>query len=366
MGRSIAVATVGVCVLAVIYAFAVRRRPAFSLPALGATLLVAGAWSGYYAMAGKPVPGFPSAVVRIDDRPGPAGPGGAAAFRQETVSNSWTAVPAVELALFGAWSAGFAVRSRRARIRQLRARAEDLERDRDRQAALAAATERARISREVHDVVAHGLAVIVIQAQVAGASLDDPPEPARAALDAIVAIGRDSLADLRRVLAAVGEADDADGGADQVWQPQPGLARLPALLDRMNQAGTAVRLSVEGDPVRLPTSVDRSVFRIVQEALTNTVKHAGAGARAEIVLDYGASEISVEIRDDGRGSAATVPDSRARGLGLPGMRERVRLLGGRFSAGPGSEGGFGVRATLPLRQPDREPRTLASRPGRIA
>jgi signal transduction histidine kinase len=253
------------------------------------------------------------------------------------------------LALLAAWSTGSGARNRRAYQEQLRARARDLERERDQQAELAAAAERSRISREMHDVVAHGLSVIVIQAQGAAAALHDAPAETEAALDAIVAIGRESLADMRRVLAAVGEADDT-------WHPAPGLGQLPALVRRIDQAGTRVRLRVHGRPAGLPAAVDLSAYRIIQEALTNTIKHAGGGAAAKVAVTYGQTHVRLEVSDNGCGPP--FPSTSSGGNGLRGMRERTRLLGGSFEAGPGPDGGFAVKALLPIHRPDETPRTI--------
>ncbi|MEU8386411.1 histidine kinase, partial [Streptosporangium sp. NPDC048865] len=216
--------------------------------------------------------------------------------------------------------------------------ARDLEREREQSGALAVAAERGRISRELHDVVAHGLSLIVIQAQGGAATLDVEPAETRAALAAIVHTGRESLADMRRVLGALGEVGDA-------WHPQPGLAHLPALVDQVRRTGTGVRLDIEGVAVSLPAPLDLSAYRIVQEALTNVMKHAGPGASASVVLAYAASALDIRVADDG--VAVPVRGTR-QGNGIGGMRERVRLLGGHFGAGPLPGGGFEVRATLPI------------------
>jgi len=252
---------------------------------------------------------------------------------------AWDDLPGLGLTLIAAWAIGSGTRSRRAYLDELRARAVYLEREQGQRAVLAVAAERGRISRELHDVVAHGLSVMVIQAQGGAAALDNRPADTRAALDAIVKTGRDSLADMRRVLGTVGEVDDA-------WHPQPGLARLPALLAQVREAGTPVRLRIDGVPVPLPSTVDLSAYRIVQEALTNTMNHASAGASAEVVVTYAGSAVCVDVSDDGLG----VGHGDGRGNGLRGMRERVKLLGGRLDAGPGPQGGFIVRVTLPIEE----------------
>ncbi|GIJ50384.1 hypothetical protein Val02_72700 [Virgisporangium aliadipatigenens] len=252
----------------------------------------------------------------------------------------WNDLPALIITLIASWAIGSGARSRRAHLDELHAHAADLERQADQQAALAVAAERSRLSRELHDVVAHGLSVMVIQAQGAAAALEKRPEATRTALEAIVKTGRDSLTDMRRVLATVDQVDDA-------WRPQPGLAALPALLDQVREAGTPVRLHVTGDPVPLPSTVDLSVYRIVQEALTNTMKHGGADARAEVVLSYTDESVEIAVTDDGTEVIRLGADPGG-GNGLRGMRERIRLLGGSFEAGRRASG-FGIRAVLPLR-----------------
>jgi signal transduction histidine kinase len=336
-------------VLVLLYTVAAHRPRVVSLFALGAVAVLVAGWSTYYAVHGRVAPGLPSTVVQVVHRPdSPAIPGQVSTLRRDPSGNAGNTMGVYGLALLAAWSTGSGTRNRRAYQEQLRARARDLERERDQQAELAAAAERGRISREMHDVVAHGLSVIVIQAQDAAAALHDAPGATEAALDAIVTIGRDSLADMRRVLAAVGEADDT-------WHPAPGLGQLPALIGRIDQAGTPVRLRLHGTPVDLPAAVDLSAYRIVQEALTNTIKHAGAGAAAEVSVTYGRTDVRVEVRDNGHGLPFSSPATSGGGNGLRGMRERTRLLGGSFNAGPGPGGGFVVEALLPIHRPDETP-----------
>jgi signal transduction histidine kinase len=236
---------------------------------------------------------------------------------------------------------GTSVRNRREHLRTLEQRAADLERERDQRAALATAAERARISRELHDVVAHGLSVIVVQAQGAAAALERHPERTAAALRAVIATGRDSLAEMRRLL-GVARRDPAE---DPQRAPQPGIGALPALVDQVRAAGTTVTLRIDGDPVVLPAGLDLSVYRIVQEALTNTIKHAGAGARATVALGFAPQELRVEVTDDGAGPA---PSAAGEGNGLRGIAERVTLFGGELVTGPAEGGGFRVRVALPL------------------
>ena len=324
-----------------LYTVAVRYGWALSLLVLSGMLLFA-LGSSTFAVTKVTSTQMPPKEFR-DDRPLPDEDLGPTPFPGNHPTQEWAIawndLPGLALTLIAAWAIGSGTRSRRAYLDQLRARAVDLERERGQQAVLAAAAERGRISRELHDVVAHGLSVMVIQAQGGAAALDNRPADTRAALDAIVKTGRDSLADMRRVLGAVGEVDDA-------WHPQPGLAQLPALLTQVREAGTPVRLRVDGAPVPLPSTVDLTAYRIVQEALTNTMNHAGAGASADVVVAYAESAVHIVVSDDGGGNG----HSDGRGNGLRGMRERVKLLGGRFDAGPGPQGGFTVRVALPVEE----------------
>jgi signal transduction histidine kinase len=251
---------------------------------------------------------------------------------------------ALEPALFLgiAWAVGDGARTRRLHLATLEQRAADLERERDQRSALAVAAERARISRELHDVVAHGITVMVVQAQGAAAALHSHPDRTAVALTNVIDTGRASLAEMRRLLGlARGEAD-----GDARLAPQPGVGALPALIDQVRGAGTPVELLVEGDPVPLPAAVDLSVYRIVQEALTNIRKHAGDGASATVRLAFQPTRVEVEVADDGQGPAAAIRTA-ADGNGLRGIAERVEALGGSIAAGPRG-GGFGLHAQLPL------------------
>jgi signal transduction histidine kinase len=240
------------------------------------------------------------------------------------------------LLLVLAVAVGMATRNRRAHLATLEQRTADLEREQHQREALATAAERARITRELHDVVAHGLSVIVVQAQGAAAAQDRHPEHTAAALQDIIATGRASLAEMRRLLGVVRE--------DAQLAPQPGIGALPALVDQVRAAGTPVHFSVEGEPVPLPAGVDLSAYRVVQEALTNTLKHAGPGARATVRLGFAADRLDIEVHDDGVGAPSTVDA----GNGLHGIAERVGMLHGRLSVGPGPDGGFRLHASLPV------------------
>jgi signal transduction histidine kinase len=243
---------------------------------------------------------------------------------------------------------GEGVRARRAHLATVERRAADLEREQQQRAALAIAAERARITRELHDVVAHGLSVMVVQAQGAAAALRRHPDRTAAALQDVIAVGRGSLAEMRRLLGVVRRDPVLDGGADPMLAPQPGMEALPALVDQVRAAGTTVRLDLHGEPVALSPGVDLSAYRIVQEALTNALKHAGPGARVTVDVTFAPDRLAIEVTDDGAGP---VPDSTApdgSGSGLRGIAERVAMLGGTLSAGPGPDRGFRVRVVLPL------------------
>ncbi len=198
------------------------------------------------------------------------------------------------------------------------------------------AEEQARIARELHDVIAHNVSVMVVQAAAANDVFDTRPEKAREALEAIESTGRSALAELRRLLGVV-RGDGAE------FAPQPGLDGLDELVAQVRSAGLAVAISVEGAPRPLPAGIDLSAYRVVQEALTNTLKHAHA-SRADVALRYGEDTLDVEVRDDGSGNG----NGGGSGSGLIGMRERVVAFGGSLSTGPGAGGGFTVSARFPL------------------
>jgi signal transduction histidine kinase len=241
-----------------------------------------------------------------------------------------------------AWLAGRAMRRRQQLVELLGDRAQQLERQREERVRAMVAEERARIARELHDVVAHSVSVMVIQAQ-AGPRLGDR-EQTTTAFEAIEASGREALVELRRLLGVLRTGDE-----QLAIGPQPGLASLGGVVEQMGEAGLAVELSIDGEQVALPPGVDLSAYRIVQEALTNTLRHAGR-ARAQVSVHYRPSEVELEIVDDGLGAPSTVNGS---GHGLIGMRERTALYGGRLDAGPRPGGGFVVQAHLPLPGPPR-------------
>lgn len=244
-----------------------------------------------------------------------------------------------------AFAIGDGVRSRRAHLRTLEKRAADLEREQHQRVALAMAAERARITRELHDVVAHGLSVMVVQAQGGRAALRRHPDNTADALDNIITTGRTSLAEMRRLLTLV-RRNPAD---DPQLVPVPGVAALPELIDRVRGSGTPVAFAVEGEPVPLTIGVDLTAYRVVQEALTNTIAHAGQGASATVFLRYGPGELVIDVSDDGACGAPRPSPREGEGNGLRGIAERVGLLHGEFAAGPSPAGGFKVSVRLPLK-----------------
>jgi signal transduction histidine kinase len=235
------------------------------------------------------------------------------------------------------WAAGRLIRQRRLLIDELRETSDELARTRDRYAELAVETERARISRELHDVVAHSVSVMVVQAGAAERMIAIDPARAQGALGAIQSTGRQALQELRRVL---GVLRSADGDADTT--PQPGLGDLDQLAEGIRQAGVSVEIDRSGDVRPLPAGVELAAYRIVQEALTNVVKHAGVAA-ASVRLDYGPDWLDLAVTDDGVGGASLVPGA---GQGLIGMTERAELYDGRLISGPGRDGGFTVTTRL--------------------
>jgi signal transduction histidine kinase len=238
-----------------------------------------------------------------------------------------------------AWVAGDSMQYRRSYYVELEEKAQRLERERDQQAQIAAATERARIARELHDVVAHNVSVMVVQAEGAAYAMDSAPENTRKALGAIAETGRSALVEMRRLL---GVLRAQDGEADRA--PQPGIDQLEDLLEQVRTTGVTVEFKVEGVPVELPQGVALAAYRIVQESLTNARKHGGPAVSACVGMHYNEQELRLWVKDNGRGSKAPTD---GQGNGLAGMRERVAMFGGQLSAGPLLEGGFQVEAVLP-------------------
>jgi signal transduction histidine kinase len=236
-------------------------------------------------------------------------------------------------------AAGQATRSRAQLADELADRAVALERAREGEAQAAVQEERARIARELHDVVAHDVSVMVVQAAAAKRIVEREPDRAEEAIVSIEGTGREALAEMRRLLGVLRRGDE-----DLALAPQPSLSRVDALLARTRAAGLDVALERSGDDAPLPAGVDLAAYRVVQEALANVVRHAGA-EHATVRLTYDPRAVVVEVVDDGRGAA---DGGGKAGHGLIGLRERVDLYGGDFEAGPRAEGGFGVRARLPV------------------
>jgi signal transduction histidine kinase len=239
------------------------------------------------------------------------------------------------------WALGRWVRLRRSGTRQLEERARRLAAESELNARVAVERERARIARELHDSIAHSVSVMVLQAGAAEQVVMDAPERARASLSAIQDVGREAVVELRRLLTLLRPDDDTVPLA-----PRPGVAGLETLIAHVRDAGLPVELSIEGTPEPLPAAIDLSAYRIVQEGLTNTLKHAGP-AHAKVMLRYRVNVLELEVLDDGDGDGAPDPQA-ARGFGLAGMRERATLYGGVLEAGPRHEGGYALRARLPL------------------
>ncbi|HXV95342.1 MAG TPA: histidine kinase, partial [Gaiellaceae bacterium] len=242
------------------------------------------------------------------------------------------------LVVGGPWLAGRAIRYRRLSERRLEDRAVAADREREKMARAAVAEERARIARELHDVVAHAISVIVLQARGGRRSLASEPDEAREAFDSIETTGEQALTEMRRLLGMLRRGDE-----ELALAPQPSLQSLAALASQVSEAGLPVEVTIEGDQRELPPGVDLSAFRIVQEALTNALKHAGP-ATAHVFVRYGEDELELEILDTGPGAEA----GDGVGHGLVGMRERAALYGGEVVTGRHTAGGFAVRVRLPL------------------
>ena len=251
----------------------------------------------------------------------------------------WTGVFITSAA---AWLLGENVRTQRAYANEMAARAEEAERRRDDEARRAVAEERLRLARELHDVTAHHVSVMAVQAEAGQALLPADPERAAQTLGRIAASAREALGDLRRLLGVLRD----DGGAEGEGRaPQPGLDALPQLAEEVQEAGVPVTLRLEGVRDTLRSSVDVSAYRIVQEALTNVMRHA-PGAHADVVVRFDSDAVEIEVTNERAANGDGTPPNR-RGLGLVGMRERAALLGGRLDAGPEGDGRFVVRARLP-------------------
>ncbi|ROQ68050.1 signal transduction histidine kinase [Streptomyces sp. 840.1] len=248
-----------------------------------------------------------------------------------------------------AWVLGDSMRTRRAYFDQLEERAARLEREREAQSKVAVAAERARIARELHDVVAHNVSVMVVQADGAAYVMDAAPDQARQALETISSTGRQALAEMRRLLGVLRTGDVPESGE---YVPQPDVEQIEELVDQVVQSGLAVDFKIEGTPRPLPSGVELTAYRIVQEALTNTRKHGGPNAGASVRLVYFDDGLGLLVEDDGRGAAHELYEdggADGAGHGMIGMRERVGMVGGTLDAGPRPGGGFRISALLPLK-----------------
>lgn len=248
-----------------------------------------------------------------------------------------------------AWVLGDSVRTRRAYFAQLEERARRLEKEREAQSKVAVAAERARIARELHDVVAHNVSVMVVQADGAAYVLDAAPDQAKQALETISTTGRQALAEMRRLLGVLRTGDDPESGE---YVPQPDVQQIEDLVEQVRGSGLTVDFRIEGTPRPLPSGVELTAYRIVQEALTNTRKHGGPEAGASVRLVYFDDGLGLLVEDDGRGAAHELYEdggADGQGHGLIGMRERVGMVGGTLDAGPRPGGGFRISALLPLK-----------------
>jgi len=267
-----------------------------------------------------------------------------AALRYFSGSVSDALVPtalAIGVAVVASWALGDLRRARLQRFDALEERARLLEVERDQEMRLAATAERTRIARELHDVVAHSLSVVIAQADGGRYAGKADPTAATDALEAIAATGRQALTDMRSLLGVLRD------GSGEEYAPQPDAAAIPALVEDVRNSGLDVDLIVEGEPRPLPAGPQLAAYRIVQESLTNVLKHAGPASRAWVRLQWRPDALELSVLDDGRGASAAMVDSDGEGQGVRGMVERATLHGGRLEVGPRSGGGFGVHAALP-------------------
>jgi signal transduction histidine kinase len=236
------------------------------------------------------------------------------------------------------WTIGFALGRQLERADEAKERAAQAEREREERARLAVAEERARIARELHDVVGHSVSVMTVQASAVRRLLSQDQEKVSEALLVVEQTGREALAEMRRMVGVLRRPEEAPALA-----PQPSLEQLGKLVESARDAGLPVDLRVEGEPVQLPAGLDLTAYRLVQEGLTNALKHARA-SRAEVVVRYDDGQVELSISDDGRGGGT----GDKGGHGLVGMRERVSVYGGELEAGPRPDGGYRLRARLPI------------------
>ncbi|MFI1160398.1 sensor histidine kinase [Streptomyces sioyaensis] len=293
-------------------------------------------WASRFALVG----GLAAPLLDYARWPHDYGPGGAIA----------TVIVFLAVPFALAWVLGDSVRTRRAYYAQLEERAAQLEKERDARAKVAVAAERARIARELHDVVAHNVSVMVVQADGAAYVLDAAPEQCEKALETISGTGRQALAEMRRLLGMLRTGEPGEDSGERA--PQPDVGRLDDLIEQVRGAGLPVDFTVQGTPRPLSSGVELTAYRIVQEALTNTRKHGGPDVSALVRLVYGSDALDLLVEDDGRGAQHEVHEQGGAdrlGHGLIGMRERVGMVGGRLDAGPRPGGGFRISAVLPVK-----------------
>jgi signal transduction histidine kinase len=316
-----------------------------TLGPLGYGLLVAGALAllvrrrhPVAALVGTVIPAFAYDLLNF--------PGGLCTIAIGVVFGRGHVVDLVTALWFAGWLVashilGETTRSRRAYLEEVEQRAVDAERSREEEGHRRAAEERIRIAREIHDVLAHRISMISVQSGVGAHLLDRDPDQARSALLAVNQASKEALQELRATLGLLRQVDAPDPRS-----PAPGLAQLDGVMASTTAAGVDVRLDVSGQPRDLPTGVDLAAYRIIQESLTNVIRHARA-ATARIAIAYRAADVVIQIEDDGRGMDDHGSPATG-GNGLLGMRERATALGGELEAGPLSAGGFRVRARLPV------------------
>jgi signal transduction histidine kinase len=262
----------------------------------------------------------------------------ALAFVVQQFNNGLGEIPWIGGFFIAAWLAGFILSARSRQTAELRERAARLELDREAKARAAVTEERARIARELHDVVGHSVSVMTVQASGVRRLLRPDQEREREALLIVEQTGREALAEMRKLVGVLRRPEDAPALA-----PQPSLKHLDKLVEQVRESGLAVDLKVEGEATNLPASVDLAGYRLVQEGLTNTIKHAQA-TRADVLVRYGKADVELVVADNGTGNG----DGGGSGHGLVGIRERVSVVGGSLEAGPRPGGGFEVRARLPV------------------
>lgn len=251
----------------------------------------------------------------------------------------------ITIFLVSVWSWGYTSGTRRAYLASLEERTGWLERERQNQAQLAAAAERARIAREMHDVVSHSLSVMVAQADGATYTLRNQPDRAEQALATVSDTGRSALNEMRRMLGVLRDGEPEHSS----YAPRPGVAQVDQLVEEVRRSGLPVEFAVEGEQRALPSGMELAAYRIVQEALTNTRKHAGPGvSQARVWLRYGGEALEIRVSDDGRGAATPSGNGTSGGHGIVGMRERAAAYGGSVHSGPRTGGGFETIVSLPV------------------